>query len=39
MSKIKILGLVILVFVAYKAIVLIKNFEIGIGDRVAKIEK
>ena len=39
MSKIKILGFVILVFVVYKAIVLVKNFEIGIGDRVAKIDK
>jgi len=36
---IKIIGLLILFFIVYKVIVAVKNFEIGVGDRVAKIEK
>ena len=39
MSKIKIIGLLILFFVIYKVVVTLKNFEIGVGDRVSKIEK
>ena len=39
MSKIKIIGLLILFFVIYKVVVALKNFEIGVGDRVAEIEK
>ena len=39
MSKIKIIGLLILFFVIYKVVVALKNFEIGVEDRVAEIEK
>ena len=39
MSKIKIIGLLILFYVIYKVVVTIKNFEIGVEDRVSKIEK
>ena len=39
MSKIKIVGLIILFFVIYKGVVLFKNFEIGVSDRVAEIEE
>ena len=37
MSKIKILFVFIISFVVYKGIVAIKNFEIGVENRVAKI--
>ena len=39
MSKIKIVIFLIIVFVIYKGVVAFKNFEIGVGDRVAKIEE
>ncbi len=39
MSKIKIIFLIILIFFVYKAVVAFKNFEIGVDDRVAKIEE
>ena len=39
MNKIKFIGLLILFFLVYKAIVALKNFEIGVSDRVAKIEE
>ena len=39
MSKIKIVFYLVLVFVIYKGYVAFKNFEIGVGDRVAKIEE
>jgi len=39
MGKIKIIFLIILAFVAYKGVVAFKNFEIGVGDRVAMIEE
>ena len=39
MSKIKIVFYLILVFVIYKGYVAFKNFEIGVGDRVAEIEE
>ena len=38
MSKIKIVFYLVLVFIAYKGFVAFKNFEIGVGDRVAQIE-
>ena len=37
MSKIKILFVLIIIFVVYKGFVAIKNFEIGVENRVAKI--
>ncbi len=39
MSKIKIVGLLIIFFFIYKGIVAFKNFEIGVSDRVAEIEE
>ncbi len=39
MGKIKFFFFIILVFIIYKGVVAFKNFEIGIGDRVAEIEK
>ena len=39
MGKIKIIFFIILAFVAYKGVVAFKNFEIGVGDRVAMIEE
>ena len=39
MSKIKIIFLIILVFIIYKGVVAFKNFEIGVGDRVAMLEE
>ena len=39
MSKIKIIFFIILAFIIYKGVVAFKNFEIGVSDRVAKIEE
>ena len=39
MGKIKIIFFIILAFVAYKGVMAFKNFEIGVGDRVAMIEE
>ena len=39
MSKIKIVFYLVLVFITYKGFVAFKNFEIGVGDRVAQIEE
>ena len=39
MSKIKIIFYLVLVFVVYKGYVAFKNFEIGVGDRVAELEE
>ena len=39
MSKIKIVFYSILIFVIYKGYEAFQNFEIGVGDRVAKIEE
>ena len=39
MSKIKIIFLLIIFFVIYKGVVAFKNFEIGVGERVAEIEQ
>ena len=39
MSKIKITFLIILAFIIYKGVVAFKNFEIGVGDRVAMLEE
>ena len=39
MSKIKIVFYLSLIFVLYKGYDAFKNFEIGVGDRVAKIEE
>ena len=39
MSKIKIVFYLILIFVLYKGYDAFRNFEIGVGDRVAKIEE
>ena len=39
MSKIKIIFYLILIFVVYKGFVAIKDFEVGVGDRVAEIEE
>tara|TARA_A100001015_G_C14961347_1_gene701058 strand:- start:603 stop:947 length:345 start_codon:yes stop_codon:yes gene_type:complete len=39
MSKIKIIFYLVLVFVFYKGYVAFKNFEIGVGDRVAELEE
>jgi hypothetical protein len=35
MSKIKIVFYLVLIFIGYKGFVAFKNFEIGVGDRVA----
>ncbi len=39
MGKIKIVLYFIIAFVIYKGVVAFKNFEIGVGDRVAEIEE
>ena len=39
MGKIKIIFFIILAFIIYKGVVAFKNFEIGVSDRVAEIEK
>ena len=39
MSKIKIVFYLVLVFIAYKGFVAFKDFEIGVGDRVAQLEE
>ena len=39
MSKIKIVGLLIICFFIYKGVVAFKNFEVGVSDRVAEIEE
>ena len=39
MSKIKIIFYLILIFVVYKGFVAIKDFEVGVGDRVAEIKE
>ena len=39
MGKIKIIFFIILAFIIYKGVVAFKNFEIGVGDRVAEIEE
>ena len=39
MSKTKIVFYLVLIFVVYKGYEAFKNFEIGVGDRVAKIEE
>ena len=39
MGKIKIIFFIILLFVVYKGVVAFKNFEIGVGDRVAMLEE
>ena len=38
MSKIKIIVFIILFFIVYKAFVEVKDFELGIGEKVAQIE-
>ena len=38
MSKIKIIVFKILFFIVYKAFVAVKDFELGIGEKVAQIE-
>ena len=38
MSKIKIIVFIILFFIVYKAFVAVKDFELGIGEKVAQIE-
>ena len=39
MSKIKIIFFIIIAFIIYKGMVALKNFEIGVSDRVAEIEE
>ena len=39
MSKFKIVFYLIVIFVVYKGYEAFKNFEISVGDRVAKIEE
>ena len=39
MDKIKIILFIIIVFVIYKGVVAFKNFEIGVSNKVAEIEK
>jgi len=39
MGKIKIIFFIILAFIIYKGVVAFNNFEIGVSDRVAEIEK
>ena len=39
MNKIMIVVLIIIFFVIYKVVVVFKNFEIGVSDRVAEIEE
>ena len=38
MSKIKIIVFITLFFIVYKAFVAVKDFELGIGEKVAQIE-
>ena len=39
MSKIKIIFFIIIAFIIYKGVVALKNFEIGVSDRVAELEE
>ena len=39
MGKIKIIFFIIIAFIIYKGIIVFKNFEIGVSDRVAEIEE
>ena len=39
MSKIKIIFFIIIAFIIYKGVVALKNFEIGVSDKVAEIEE
>jgi hypothetical protein len=39
MSKLKILMVLFLCFVFYKGFIALRDFEIGVGDRVAEIEE
>ena len=39
MSKIKIVLYLVLIFIGYKGFIAFKNFEIGVGDRVAQLEE
>ena len=39
MGKIKIVFYLLLIFIAYKGFIAFKNFEIGVGDRVAQLEE
>ena len=39
MSKLKIFLVLVLCFATYKGFVALKEFEIGVGDRVAEIEE
>tara|TARA_B100001996_G_scaffold292648_1_gene232844 strand:+ start:36 stop:269 length:234 start_codon:yes stop_codon:yes gene_type:complete len=39
MGKIKFFFLIILAFIIYKGVVALKNFEIGISDKVTEIEE
>ena len=39
MGKLKIALYLVIVFIAYKGYVAFKNFEIGVGDRLAEIEE
>ena len=39
MGKIKIVFYLVLIFIAYKGFIAFKNFEIGVGDRVAQLEE
>ena len=39
MSKIKIVAFLILCFIIYKVFIAVKNFEVGVNQQVAEIEK
>ena len=39
MGKIKIIFFIIIAFIIYKGVVAFKNFEIGVSNKVAKIEE
>ena len=39
MGKIKIIFFIIIVFIIYKGVVALKNFEIGVSNKVAEIEE
>ena len=39
MSKIKIIFFIIIAFIIYKGVVVLKDFEIGVSNRVAEIEE
>ena len=39
MSKIKIIFFIIIAFIIYKGVVVLKDFEIGVSNKVAEIEK